>query len=72
MATLSRWLRRWEAVRIAAAVLGVAWIALAGAYVFGAASGGFVAGSAIAAAAALAIVAAGFLYAWREPASVGR
>lgn len=72
MATLSRWLRRWEAVRVAAAVLGVAWIALVAAYVFGEAETGFTPGAAVAAASALAIAAAGFLYAWREPAPLER
>lgn len=67
-----RWTRRWEGVRAAAAVLGVAWIALVAAYVFGAIESGFTPDAAIAAAAALAIAAAGFLYAWREPATPER
>ena len=59
-------------LRVAAAVLGVAWIALVAAYVLAASTTGFVAGEAAAAAAALAIAAAGFLYAWRGPAPLER
>lgn len=59
-------------LRVAAIGLAVAWIAVLAAYVFGAATTGFALDGALAAAAALAIAAAGFLYAWREPAPIER
>lgn len=59
-------------LRVTAAGLAVAWIALLAAYVFGSTTVGFDPNAASAAAAALVIAAAGFLYAWREPAHIDR
>ncbi len=59
-------------LRIAATTIGLAWLALIGAYVFAGATAGFTAGAGVAALAALAIAASGFLYAWREPAALER
>ncbi len=59
-------------MRVAAATLAIAWIALVAGYVFGAAEASFTAGAGVAAAVAVAIGAAGFLYAWREPAPLER
>lgn len=59
-------------LRVTAAGLAVAWMAVLAAYVFGSATAGFEPGGALAAAASLVIAAAGFLYAWREPAPIER
>lgn len=61
-----------DAARVVAGGLAVAWIAMLGAYVFAAATTQFGTGAAVAAASALAIAAGGFLYAWREPATLDR
>jgi len=67
MAIFSRRLRRWDLVRIAASVFGVAWLGLLGAFGYAAISQRPTAPGVIAAAAALLIAAAGILYAWRDP-----
>lgn len=72
MPSFSRRLRRWDARRVGAVGLAVAWIAMLAAYGFAAATTGFGVGASVAAVAALAIAAAGILYAWREPARLDR
>ena len=69
MSMFARPLRRWDPMRFAGAVLGVAWLAVLGAFAFGAISAQPGTESLIAAAALVAIAGAGFLYAWREPGS---
>src|SRR5256886_9423201 len=66
MSTLSRRLRRWHPIRIAAAALGLAWVALFAAFAYAASSVTPDTSSIAAAAAAVAIAGAGFLYAWRD------
>lgn len=56
-------------MRFAAAVLGVAWLGVLGAFAFGAISVQPGTESLVAAAALVAFAGAGFLYAWREPGS---
>jgi len=65
----SRPLRRWDPIRFAAAVIGIAWLAVLSAFAFGAISVQPGTESLIAAVALVAIAGAGFLYAWREPGS---
>jgi hypothetical protein len=67
MAVLSRALRRRDPIRLAAAVLGIAWLALLAAFAFAAVTVQPSLGSVVAALSAAAIAGAGFLYAWREP-----
>jgi peptidoglycan/LPS O-acetylase OafA/YrhL len=67
MSILSRELRRRSPVRVAAAVLGVAWVAMIIAFAFAATSVTPDWKSIGAAAEALGIAGAAFLYAWREP-----
>ncbi|TMF72561.1 MAG: hypothetical protein E6H99_11630 [Chloroflexi bacterium] len=67
MSTLSRELRRRSPMRVAAAVLGVAWAALIIAFAFAATSVAPNTASLVAVVAAAAIAGAAFLYAWREP-----
>jgi hypothetical protein len=67
MAVLSRALRRRDPIRLAAAELGIAWLALLAAFAFAAVTVQPSLGSVVAALAAAAIAGAGFLYAWREP-----
>lgn len=57
---------------MAAVALAAVWLALVGAYIFGAANTQFGPGGIAAAVSALIIAAAGFLYAWREPATLDR
>jgi len=54
-------------MRVAAAVLGVAWAALIVAFAFAATSVAPNTASLVAVVAAAAIAGAAFLYAWREP-----
>jgi hypothetical protein len=56
-----------DVLKVAAATLGVAWLALLAAYAFGASSVSPTTGGLVAALAALLIAGAGILYAWREP-----
>ena len=67
MATFSRALGRGSPVRIAAAALGLAWIAVLAAFGYSAVTATPGNGSLGEAAAALLIAGAGILYAWREP-----
>jgi CHASE2 domain-containing sensor protein len=67
MVVFSRALRRRNLVRIAAAALGLAWLAVLGAFGYAAATDKPNTASIVAAAAALLIAGAGILYAWREP-----
>ena len=55
-------------MRIAAATLGLAWIALFAAFGYAAVTVQPSVSGVVAAAAALAIAAGAILYAWREPA----
>lgn len=57
---------------MAAIALALVWIAFLGAYVFAATTTQFGPGPAAAAGSALVIAAAGFMYAWREPAPLDR
>jgi hypothetical protein len=66
MAQVPRQLRRWDLVRVAAAVFGLAWLGLLGAFGYAAISQQPTIPALVAAAAALAIAAAGILYAWRD------
>ena len=67
MAVFPRALRRRSPVRIAAAVLGLAWLGVLAAYVYTAVTATPSLGAVISAAAAFLIAGAGILYAWREP-----
>ena len=67
MRVLSRALARWDLLRVAAAGIALAWVALLAAFAIAAASVLPDLTNVIAALAVLAIAAAGFLYAWREP-----
>ena len=60
-------LRRWEPVRIAAATVGIAFVAIFAAFGFAATLSQPSLSSFAAAAAALLIAGAAILYAWREP-----
>ena len=67
MAQFSRAMRRWHLLRILGVPLGLAWLAILGAFAY-ASTSSRPAPSTIVAAAALAVIAgACFLYAWRDP-----
>jgi len=68
MRSLSRALARWEPLRAASLFLGVVWLGLVRAFAFGAWSSGPSVSALVAAAATVPIAAAGFMYAWRNPA----
>jgi hypothetical protein len=68
MAVFSRALRRRDPIRVAAAALGLAWIALFAAFGYAAVTVQPSVSGLVAAVAALAIAGAAILYAWREPA----
>jgi NADH:ubiquinone oxidoreductase subunit 3 (subunit A) len=65
MATLSRALRRWDLIRIAAASLGVAVLILLAGYAVAVANSQATSGGVVSALALLAIAGSGLLYAWR-------
>ena len=65
MATLSRSLRRWDLVRVAAASLGVAVVILLAGYAVAVANSQATPGGIVSVLALLAIVGSGLLYAWR-------
>ncbi|HVS49771.1 MAG TPA: hypothetical protein VHJ99_12815 [Candidatus Dormibacteraeota bacterium] len=65
MATLSRALRRWDLIRLAAAALGLALVTLLAGYLVGAATAQPTLGGIVAALGLLAIGGSGLLYAWR-------
>jgi len=65
MATLSRALRRWEPIRVAASALGLALVVLLAGYAVGVATSQVTLEGAVAALALLAIGGSGLLYAWR-------
>ncbi len=62
MSVLSR-----DPVRVAAATLGLAWLALLAAFAYSASSVTPTTGGLVAAGAAVLIAGAGILYAWRQP-----
>jgi hypothetical protein len=72
MRTFSRALARWDMLRVAVAVLALSWIAVLASYIYGAALTNFTLDGALAAAAGFVLAAAGFMYAWREPAPLDR
>ena len=65
MATLSRALRRWDPIRIAAAFLGLAVLLLLAAYGFAATTTNPTPGGIAVAVALVGIAGSGLLYAWR-------
>jgi hypothetical protein len=65
MNVLSRALRRWDPLRVAAAALGVACLLLLAAYGYGVATAQATVEGVIAAAALVGIAGSGLLYAWR-------
>jgi hypothetical protein len=65
MSTLSRALRRWDPIRVAAAFLGVAILVLLAAYGFAAYNVQPTIGTIAAAVALAGIAGSGLLYAWR-------
>jgi hypothetical protein len=65
MAALSQALRRWDLLRVAAAALGLALVALLGGYVFGVATSQATPGGVVSAVALVGIAGCGLLYAWR-------
>lgn len=67
MSTFSRALRQWDLPQVAAAILGLAVLALLAAFVYAAVTVTPSAESLVAAAAPVVIAGAGILYAWREP-----
>jgi amino acid transporter len=67
MAVFLRRLGRWDLVRVAASVFGLAWLGLLGAFGYAATLQQATTPALLAAAAALLIAAAGILYAWRDP-----
>jgi len=67
MRVFSRALRRWNLFRVASAAVGLAWLAALVAFVYAASVRQPDIPSVLAAAALVAIAAAGFMYAWREP-----
>jgi len=69
MRQLSRLLRRWSLLRVAAVTLGAAWLLVLAAYVYYAANVSPSASSIVAASVLLLIAASSFMYAWREPAA---
>jgi len=67
VAQFSRAMRRWRLLRILGVSLGLAWLAVLGAFAYASANLR-PAPSTIVATAALAVIAgACFLYAWRDP-----
>jgi hypothetical protein len=67
MSTFSRQLGRWDLLRVAAVVLGLAWLAVLAAFGYAAYLITPGTGTLVAAAALVVIAGAGILYAWREP-----
>lgn len=67
MAVFSRALRRRDPIRVAAAVLGLAWIAILAAFGYAAVTVQPGLSELVAAAALVTIAGAAILYAWREP-----
>jgi hypothetical protein len=65
MAILSRALRRWDPMRVAAASLSLALVTLLVGYVIGVAAARATPGGVVSALALLAIGGSGLLYAWR-------
>jgi hypothetical protein len=65
MSTLSRALRRWDPIRVAAGFLGLATVLVLAAYVYAAATVKPTVGAVTAAVALLGIAGSGLLYAWR-------
>jgi len=65
MAELSRRLRRWDPIRLAAVGSGSAAVLLLGAYALGATTVQPTVGGVVSALALLAIAGSGLLYAWR-------
>ena len=65
MATLSRALRRWDLMRVAAAALGVALVTMLAGYLVGVATAQATAGGVVSALGLLAVGGSGLLYAWR-------
>jgi len=67
MAVFSRALRRRSLVRIAAVLLGLAWLAVLGAFAYASTTIKPSTPAIVAAVAGLLIAGGGTLYAWREP-----
>jgi hypothetical protein len=67
MAVFSRALGRRSPVRIAAAALGLAWLAVLGAFAYASTAINPSTPAIVAAVAGLLIAGAGTLYAWRDP-----
>jgi len=67
MRLFSRELGRWDMLRVAATGVSVAWLATLAAFAFAATSVRPDLATLLAVLALLAIAAAAFLYAWREP-----
>ena len=67
MRVFSRALGRWDMLRVATAGLGVAWLGVLAAFLVAITTVRPELASVLAAVAVLAIGAAGFMYAWREP-----
>jgi len=65
MTALSRALARWDPIRVAAAALGLALLALVAAYGVSLASSQVTPGAAVSAVALVGIAGSGLLYAWR-------
>jgi hypothetical protein len=68
MDALSRSLARWDPVRVAAGVLGLAALLLLAAYGFGLTAAPVTIGGVLAAVALIGIAGSGLLYAWRPGA----
>jgi len=67
MRVFARALGRWDMLRVAAAGFGIAWLGVLAAFVVAVTTVRPDLASVLAAVAAVAIGAAGFMYAWREP-----
>ncbi len=65
MTALSRALTRWDPIRVAAAALGLALLALVAAYGISLGSSQVTLGATVAAVALVGIAGSGLLYAWR-------
>jgi hypothetical protein len=65
MGTLSRALRRWDPLRVAAGFLGLATLILLAAYGYAAGTVQPTTGAVVAAVALVGIAGSGLLYAWR-------
>jgi hypothetical protein len=65
MTALSRALARWDPIRVAAAALGLALLALVAAYGVSMGSSQVTLGAAVSAVALVGIACSGLLYAWR-------